>query len=145
MDFLSPGFDSLKALYTTDLRPPVPNIQIFNNVAEYALAIKEGKTRATELVKTKGKMESLRQASLRAKNLKPEFKPVQKEDLPERLKAIAESKASNIKDTISEKKRDVRMDDSKLQEFILVEEAFKAEQRRKKRMDVVQRMKGEGF
>ncbi len=139
LDFLSPNFDALKALYTTDLQPPVPNIQIFNNFAEYALAIKEGKTKSSEPVKPK---DSSRQAALRTRNLKPEYKPAEKEGLQERLQAIAESKASSIENTKSEKKSDVRMDDSKLQEFILVEEAFKAQQRKKKRMDVVQRMEG---
>ena len=140
-NFLSPKFEAIKALYATDLQPPVPNIQIFNNLAEYALAIKEGKTKSTEPVKQKGK-DASRQATSRTKNLKPEYKPAQKEDLQERLKAIAESKASNIGKTKSEKKGDVRMDDSKLQEFILVEETFKSEQRKKKRMNVVQRMEG---
>lgn len=141
LDFLSPKFDPFKALYATDLEPPVPNIQIFNNVSEYALAIKEGKTKSTEVVKLRRTMDS-RQAVSRTKNLKPEYKPVQKEDLQERLKAFAESKAGNIEGTKSEKKSDVRMDDSKLQEFILAEEAFKTEQKRKKRMDVIQRMDG---
>ncbi len=141
LDFLSPNFDALKALYATDLQPPVPNIQIFNNLAEYALAIKEGKTKSSEPVKPK---DSSRQAASRTRNLKPEYKPAEKEGLQERLQAIAESKASNIENTKSEKKSDVRMDDSKLQEFILVEEAFKAQQRKKKRMDVVQRMEGKG-
>ena len=142
LDFLSPKFDPLKALYAADLQPPVPNIQIFNNVAEYALAIKEGKTRSTEVVKPRGATDSSRQALSRTKNLKPEYKPVQKDDLLERLKAIAESKAGNIEGTKLEKKSDVRMDDTKLQEFILAEETFKAEQKRKKRMDVIQRMDG---
>lgn len=143
LDFLSPKFDPLKALYATDLQPPVPNIQIFNNLAEYALAIKEGKTKSAEAVKPRSTCkDSSRQAVSRTKNLKPEYKPVQKEDLQERLKAIAESKTGNIEDTKSEKKSDVRMDDSKLQEFILAEETFKAEQKRKKRMDVIQRMDG---
>lgn len=141
LDFISPKFDPLKALYAADLQPPVPNIQIFNNVAEYALAIKEGKTRSTEVVKP-STTDSSRQAVSRTKNLKPEYKPVQKDDLQERLKAIAESKAGNTEDTKLGKKSDVRMDDTKLQEFILAEEAFKAEQKRKKRMDVIQRMDG---
>ena len=141
LDFLSPKFDPLKALYAADLEPPVPKIQIFNNVAEYALAIKEGKTKSSEVVKPRRTTDS-RQAVSRTKNLKPEYKPVQEDDLQERLKAIAESKAGNIEDTNSVKKSDVRMDDSKLQEFILAEEAFKAEQKRKKRMDVIQRMDG---
>ena len=146
LDFLSPKFDPLKALYVADLQPPVPNIQIFNNVAEYALAIKEGKTRSTEVVKPRGKLttDSSRQALSRTKNLKPEYKPVQKDDLQERLKAIAESKAGNIEGTKLEKKSDVRMDDTKLQEFLLAEETFKAEQKKKKRMDVIQRMDGKG-
>ena len=142
LDFFSPKFDPLKALYAADLQPPVPNIQIFNNVAEYALAIKEGKTRSTEVVKPRSTTDSSRQAVSRTKNLKPEYKPVQKDDLQERLKAIAESKAGNTEDTKLGKKSDGRMDDSKLQEFILAEEAFKAEQKRKKRMDVIQRMDG---
>ena len=146
LDFLSLKFDPLKALYAADLQPPVPNIQIFNNVAEYALAIKEGKTRSTEVVKPRGKLttDSSRQALSRTKNLKPEYKPVQKDDLQERLKAIAESKAGNIEGTKLEKKSDVRMDDTKLQEFLLAEETFKAEQKKKKRMDVIQRMDGKG-
>lgn len=143
LDFLSRKFDPLKALYARDLHPPVPNIQIFNNLAEYALAIKEGKTKSTEAVKPSGKA-SLRQAASRTRNLKPEFKPAEKEDLKERLKAIAESKVSNTGDRKLEKKSDARMDDSKLQEFILAEEAFKAEQIKKKRMDVIQRMEGKG-
>lgn len=142
LDFLSLTFDPLKALYVTGLQPPVPNIQIFNNVAEYALAIKEGKTRSTEVVKPGSTADSSRHSVSRTKNLKPEYKPVQKEDLQERLRAIAESKTGNTEDTKLEKKSDVRMDDTKLQEFILAEEAFKAEQKRKKRMDVIQRMDG---
>lgn len=142
LDFLSPKFDPLKALYTTGLQPPVPNIQIFNNVAEYALTIKEGKTRSTEVVKLRNSTDSSRHSVSRTKNLKPEYKPVPKEDLQERLKAIAESKTVNTEDTKLGKKSDVRMDDTKLQEFILAEEAFKAEQKRKKRMDVIQRMDG---
>ena len=147
LDFLSPKFDPLKALYTTGIQPPVPNIQIFNNVAEYALTIKEGKTRSSEVVKLRNYTDSSRRPVSRTKNLKPEYKPVQKEvqEVQERLKAIAESKTGNTEDTKLEKKSDVRMDDTKLQEFILAEEAFKADQKRKKRMDVIQRMHGKSL
>jgi len=142
LNFLSPKFDPLKALYSQDLQPPVPNIHVFNNLAEYACAIKEGKIKATESVKPTKAQASLRQTSTRTRNLKPEYKPAEKEDLKERLKAISESKVSNIEKRQSGKKSDGRMDDSKLQEFILAEEAFKAEKTKKKRMNVIQRMEG---
>ena len=143
LNFMSRKFDPLKALYSEDLQPPVPNIHIFNNLAEYAIAIKEGKIKTSEAVKpTKA---SLRQTATRTKNLKPEYKPAEKEDLKERLKAISESAASNIEKTKSDKKSEGRVDDSKLQEFILAEEALKTQQTRKKRMDVIQRMEGKTY
>lgn len=145
LDFLSSKFDPLKALYSKDLQPPVPNIKVFNNLAEYALAIREGKTKSTTESMKKRAKSLAQQTTSRTKNLKPEYKPAEKEDLQERLKAIAESKASITKDTKSGIKKDGRLEDSKLQEFILAEETFKAEQREKKRMDVIQKMEGKGL
>ena len=142
LDFLSPKFDPLKALYSQGLQPPIPNIHIFNNLAEYAQAIKEGKIKTSESAKpTKGKA-SLRQSSTRTRNLKPEFKPEEKEDVQERLKVIAESNASSIESRKNEKKSEGRIDDSKLQEFIMAEEAFKEGQKKKKRLNVIERMEG---
>ena len=43
LDFTSSSFNPLKALYTDGLQPPVPNVQIFNNINEYAQCLKLGK------------------------------------------------------------------------------------------------------
>ena len=144
LNFLSPKFDPLKALYSKDLQPPVPNIQIFNNLAEYALAIKEGKTKPpgpNDSAATKKRRDSSQQLPPRTRNLKPEFKrPAEKDVLQDRLKSLSESKACSAE---SRKRSDGRVDDSKLQEFLLAEEAFKEEiQKRRKPMNVLERMEG---
>ena len=141
-NFLSPKFDPLKALYSNDLQPPVPNIHIFNNLGEYANAIKEGKMKSSEYVKPTKAQASSRQSASRTRNLKPEYQPAEGNNLKERLKIISESEVSRIEKRKSDKKIEGRMDDAKLQEFMLAEEAFKAEQTKKKRMNVIQRMEG---
>ena len=142
LNFLSPKFDPLKALYSNNLQPPVPNIHIFNNLLEYANAIKEGKIKSSEYVKPTKTQASSRQTGSRTRNLKPEYRPTEKNDLQQRLKIISESEVGRIEERKSDKKSEVRMDDAKLEEFMLAEEAFKAEQTKKKRMNVIQRMEG---
>ncbi|XP_022785698.1 uncharacterized protein LOC111326036 [Stylophora pistillata] len=143
LDFLSSKFDPLKALYNRNLQPPILNIKVFNNLVEYAVAIKEGKTKSTT-VSTRNKAQSVKSlaphAASRTKNLKPEYKPAEKEVLQERLKAIAESKACTAEDRKTGMKMGGRLEDTKLREFMLAEETFKAQQRKKKRMDVIQKM-----
>ena len=145
LDFLSSKFDPFKALYTKDLQPPVPNIKVFNNLVEYAIAIKEGKTKTTT-VSRENRAKSVKslasQTASRTKNLKPEYKPAEKEGLQERLKAIAESKAFIAKNRKTEIKIGGRVEDAKLHEFMLAEETYKAQQRKKKRVDVIQKMEG---
>ena len=85
---------------------------------------------------------SSRQTGSRTRNLKPEYRPAEKNDLQERLKIISESEVGKIEKRKSDKKSEGRMDDAKLEEFMLAEEAFKAEQTKKKRMNVIQRMEG---
>lgn len=86
LNFLSDQFDPLRALYKPNLQPPIPNIHVFNNIAEYARAIKEGKTKARPSVPAREALEPNR----RTRNLKPEFK---QPDIGSRLKAIAQQKA----------------------------------------------------
>lgn len=85
LDFLSDKFDPLRALYTQELQPPFPNIQVFNNLAEYARVIKEGKPKPTTVLPTRSG------PSKRTRNLKPEFKPV---DINTRLTEIAQQRAA---------------------------------------------------
>ena len=89
LDFLSPKFDPLKALYSRNLQPPVPNIQIFNNLAEYARVIKEGKVKPKQRTDEDVKPESI---PTRTRNLKPEFQP---KAIGEKLKTIAENLEGN--------------------------------------------------
>ena len=78
LDFLSLKFDSLKALYTPELQPPIPNIQIFNNLAEYARVIKEGKAKPPQVFPKSrtgvagNVTEFTKLLPARARNLKPE-------------------------------------------------------------------------
>ncbi|KAK3728492.1 hypothetical protein QZH41_002354 [Actinostola sp. cb2023] len=97
LDFLSDKFDPLRALYTKELQPPIPNIQVFNNLAEYARIIKEGKTKTQPSVAAALKVGPSR----RTRNLKPEFKPP---DIGTRLKAIASEQ--NQGDLASKEKLD---------------------------------------
>lgn len=91
LDFLSANFDPLQALYTKDLKPPIPSIQVFNNLGEYARVIKEGKPK-TVPQKDPRKMARLRRAaSRRTRNLKPEYKPP---DISTRLKEIASNRVA---------------------------------------------------
>ncbi|XP_048575828.1 microtubule-associated protein futsch [Nematostella vectensis] len=81
LDFLSANFDPLRALYRRDIQPPFPNIQVFNNLAEYARAIKEGKSKPAFRPSEKP------QPSQRARNLKPQFQGL---EIQERLQALAD-------------------------------------------------------
>lgn len=83
LDFLSDKFDPLRALYTQDLQPPFPNIQVFNNLFEYARVIKEGKAKTPSVVPT----QKSSGPNKRTRNLKPEFKPV---DINTRLTVISQ-------------------------------------------------------
>lgn len=141
LNFLSSKFDPLTALYNSKLKPPVPNIYIFNNLSEYTNAIREGKIKPSEYKPSESPSSSTEAAS-RTRNLKPEYKQDNKKRLKERLKAMSESEGNGVGGTKLDKKRGGRIDDTKLKELLLVEETFKMKQTAKKRMNVMQKMEG---
>lgn len=138
LDFLSANFDPLKALYTKDLKPPIPSIHVFNNLGEYARVIKEGKPK-TASQKDLQKTASLsRAASKRTRNLKPEYKPP---DISVRLKAIASTRVAQGELLSGDKQRSIPDQDDVLSK----ENALGLGRRRtgkKKFMNVLEKMDG---
>lgn len=130
LDFLSDKFDPLRALYTHELQPPIPNIQVFNNLAEYARVIKEGKAKTPTPVPTRESLGPNR----RAKNLKPEFKPP---DISTRLAAIAQQQEVKENIVLGSGERSPFLSEERAEKTLQTEQRWK-----KKHKNLLERMEG---
>ena len=114
LDFTSSSFNALKALYSRNLKPPVPSARIFNNINEYA-------------------------RSLSARNNGPK-----RGDLAARLKNIAENNVSRLRNRKRDPKKLEHLMKVKNQTDGLVEKVAMLEKTKKKgqQKTVLERMEG---
>ena len=104
LDFTSSFFNPLKALYTDGLQPPVPNVQIFNNINEYAQSLRSGNPvpkRRSQMDKPQGSISSVEGGiAQRLKNIADNKVRSRNRD-PSRLKHLMKVKSKT--DGIEEK------------------------------------------
>jgi hypothetical protein len=117
LDFTSPSFNALKALYSKHLQPPVANVHIFNNINEYAKSLKAGKH---------------------------EPKQTGEGDLADRLKNIAENKLNKLRNRKRDPRKLEHLMKVKSQTDGIVEKVAMLEKTKKKgqQMNVLERMEG---
>ena len=117
LDFTSPSFNALKALYSKHLQPPVASAHIFNNINEYAKSLKAGKN---------------------------EPKKTTEGDLASRLKNIAENKLNKLRNRKRDPRKLEHLMKVKSQTDGIVEKVAMLEKTKKKgqQMNVLERMEG---
>ena len=117
LDFTSPSFNALKALYSKNIHPPVPNAYIFNNINEYAKSLKAAKD---------------------------ELKQTGDSGLAGRLKNIAENKVNKLRNRKRDPKKLEHLMKVKSQTDGIVEKVALLEKTKKKgqQMNVLERMEG---
>ena len=117
LDFTSPSFNALKALYSKNLPPPVPNAYIFNNINEYAKSLKAAKD---------------------------DPKQTGNSDLAGRLKNISENKVNKLRNRKRDPKKLEHLMKVKSQTDGIVEKVALLEKTKKKgqQMNVLERMEG---
>ena len=120
LDFTSPSFNAFKALNSKNLKPPVPNARIFNNITEYAKALKAGKN---------------------------EPKRENADDLAKRLKNIAENKVNKLRNRNRDPKKlehlmKVKSQTDGIVEKVAMLEKTKKNLKKRQQMNVLERMEG---
>ena len=116
LDFTSPSFNALKALYSKNLHPPVPNARIFNNINEYARSLKARKNEPKQT----------------------------EDDLATRLKNIAEQKVNKLRNRKRDPSKLEHLMKVRSQTDGIVEKVAMLEKTKKKgkQMNVLERMEG---
>ncbi len=116
LDFTSPSFSALKALYSKNLHPPVPNARIFNNINEYARSLKARKNEPKQT----------------------------EDDLATRLKNIAEQKVNKLRNRKRDPSKLEHLMKVRSQTDGIVEKVAMLEKTKKKgkQMNVLERMEG---
>ena len=149
LDFLSLKFDSLKALYTPELQPPIPNIQIFNNLAEYARVIKEGKAKPPQVFPKSrtgvagNVTEFTKLLPARARNLKPEERrkaESRETAVQEKLRLLSEAGSSELR-FVDGKSPQFEQLRRKAEELVR-EDQEKLIKKKKKHVNVLEKMEG---
>ena len=150
LDFLSLKFDSLKALYTPELQPPIPNIQIFNNLAEYARVIKEGKAKPPQVFPKSrtgvagNVTEFTKLLPARARNLKPEERrkaESRETAVQEKLRLLSEAGSSEKLRFVDGKSPQFEQLRRKAEELVR-EDQEKLIKKKKKHVNVLEKMEG---
>jgi hypothetical protein len=115
-NFTSPSFNALKALYSKNLHPPVPNARIFNNINEYARSLKARKNEPKQT----------------------------EDDLATRLKNIAEQKVTKLRNRKRDPSKLEHLMKVRSQTDGIVEKVAMLEKTKKKgkQMNVLERMEG---
>ena len=116
LNFTSPSFNALKALYSKNLHPPVPNARIFNNINEYARSLKARKNEPKQT----------------------------EDDLATRLKNIAEQKVNKLRNRKRDPSKLEHLMKVRSQTDGIVEKVAMLEKTKKKgkQMNVLERMEG---
>lgn len=138
LNFLSSKFDPLKALYMRSLQPPIQNIQIFNNLAEYVRAIKGVEGKITKAREKTNKPAPTQSAPTRTRNLKPEFQP---KAIEEKLKTIAENSEGSDE---SIRKSSTFASCKFAAEMARIQEMETASRKKKRFVNVFDKMEGKG-
>ena len=143
LDFLSSNFDPLKALYTPELQPPVPNIQIFNNLAAYARAIRDGQAK----IKASSKEPTAEVTKIlpsRTRNLKPDEKKKAEARInavQEKLKFMADKGLIRADTELSGVRRSRKLEELKKKAADLIRED-EGKRAKNKKVNVLDKMEG---